>query len=78
MKVKLKCRLLIHGHAFSFTGAIRQILHVGGEAFDDRVVMGLFRQTPVDVVGELLHDQPELIVGQNEVLAGISYLRTGK
>lgn len=50
-------------HAFSFTGAVWQILHVSSEALDDRIVVTFLRQTPVDLVGELLHDQPELIVG---------------
>lgn len=65
---------IIRPHFRQLTGAVRQILHVCGKALDDRVVVGLPRQTPVDLVGELLHDQTELFVGQDEILAGIAYL----
>lgn len=62
--------------ALRLTGAIRKILHVRGEALDDRIFVGLFRQALIDFVSEPLHDQFELLIGQDEVFAGISYLRT--
>lgn len=79
MKIGLKCTA-IYGccRAFSFTGAVWQILYIGSEALDDRIIVSLPRQAFIDLIGELLHDQPELVVGQDEVLAGISYLQTEK
>lgn len=67
--------MIPHRRELFLTSAVWQILHVRSETLDDRILVSILRQAPVDLVGELLHNQPELLVRQDEVLAGISYLR---
>lgn len=57
------------------TCSIGQILDVRGETFDDSFLMCFLAQTPINFVGQSLHDKPKLLVRENKILAGIFDLK---